>query len=447
MNSLNEAWDTLTESQTQFTNARYSALDSLISTLESMKSELAQVSANEYDPNRVKSYVSTIKSEVQNMGNKTLEDHKEYVKTLKKCGKSFDSAFGIDVKVPEPPVVPDGIVHSMIRDHFLREGYFSAVQTLDLEAAKLNPSLSEMTQSLQRSSEEESLRVFQEIHQIVARIKAGDVMPALQWCEKHSHALEMLGSSLAFDLHQFTYVQFLKSQNCLSAIRYAQEHFSQFVGKRLPVIQRLLGALVYADRLDASPYADFLGSILSLPTIAIEFRKSAFEVSKLMMDGSLLITLSAGFFALPMIGKFSDVLETAKRAKEEGKEKEEESARAGATSSRRRNQPYHSHGRSHGQQPLQQDPTASLATTANIWAAHELPGEVNLPDSLRFHTLFVCPISKEVASEENPPTLLMCGHAICRKTAERLARSPTSKFKCPICPVESTLQQCIQLHL
>ena len=43
---------------------------------------------------------------------------------------------------------------------------------------------------------------------------------------------------------------------------------------------------------------------------------------------------------------------------------------------------------------------------------NELPYEINLPNQLKFHSLFVCPVTKEISTPENPPMLLNCGHAV-----------------------------------
>lgn len=42
----------------------------------------------------------------------------------------------------------------------------------------------------------------------------------------------------------------------------------------------------------------------------------------------------------------------------------------------------------------------------------ELPYEISLPKELKFHSIFICPVTKESSTEENPPMLLSCGHVI-----------------------------------
>jgi hypothetical protein len=42
----------------------------------------------------------------------------------------------------------------------------------------------------------------------------------------------------------------------------------------------------------------------------------------------------------------------------------------------------------------------------------ELPYEIHLTNQLKFHSLFICPVTKEISTADNPPMLLTCGHAV-----------------------------------
>ncbi|PWN89911.1 hypothetical protein FA10DRAFT_271726 [Acaromyces ingoldii] len=82
----------------------------------------------------------------------------------------------------------------------------------------------------------------------------------------------------------------------------------------------------------------------------------------------------------------------------------------------------------------------------NEWSqADELPVEVPLPPHLRFHSVFTCPVSKEQGTEENPPTMMTCGHVVCLESLNRLAKG-TGRVKCPYCPIESRTSEAKRVY-
>jgi hypothetical protein len=102
----------------------------------------------------------------------------------------------------------------------------------------------------------------------------------------------------------------------------------------------------------------------------------------------------------------------------------------------------------------------------------EVPVEAPMPPDLQFHSVFVCPVSKQQCDPaENPPMLLACGHVraqphflakytvigfhsvsacvlqvISEESMQRIA-STRVRFKCPTCPVQQTPQQAMALKI
>ena len=69
-----------------------------------------------------------------------------------------------------------------------------------------------------------------------------------------------------------------------------------------------------------------------------------------------------------------------------------------------------------------------------------LPIDLDLGPNFTFHSTFTCPISKELATPDNPPMMLPCGHVLALGSVTKLARgSRSARFKCPYCPAQSTI--------
>ncbi|KAJ6294511.1 hypothetical protein OIU76_022562 [Salix suchowensis] len=84
--------------------------------------------------------------------------------------------------------------------------------------------------------------------------------------------------------------------------------------------------------------------------------------------------------------------------------------------------------------------------TRQFWKKQEwqsmkqLPVPVELDREFQFHSIFVCPVSKEQSTDENPPMLMQCGHVLCKQSINKMSKNGSKTFKCPYCPsdIDST---------
>ena len=71
----------------------------------------------------------------------------------------------------------------------------------------------------------------------------------------------------------------------------------------------------------------------------------------------------------------------------------------------------------------------------------ELPLEIELPEWMSSHTVFVCPVLKEETTETNKPCMLPCRHFISRLAMNKLVRGVGDEIKCPYCPGRSSYRE------
>ncbi|KRX00459.1 hypothetical protein PPERSA_03192 [Pseudocohnilembus persalinus] len=68
----------------------------------------------------------------------------------------------------------------------------------------------------------------------------------------------------------------------------------------------------------------------------------------------------------------------------------------------------------------------------------EITIDFNYGNEFQFHSVFVCPVSREQIPPNQSPYRLSCGHIISKTSLDRIAQATTSrsKFKCPTCQTQ-----------
>ncbi|KXL43209.1 hypothetical protein M433DRAFT_156202 [Acidomyces richmondensis BFW] len=239
---------------------------------------------------------------------------------------------------------------------------------------------------------------FAEMYHILDALRnSHNLQPAIDWARQHSAELETRGSNLEFELARLRFIELYTSLGPLAALSYARVVFPDFAGRHTAAATPLFGALAFAPALSSSPYGPFF---LHPPTAAYAAVCTAFTrefctLLSLPPASPLHTAVTAGAIALPTLQKLHSIL---------------------------------------------------TATRGQWTSANELPVETPLPPGFMFHSVFVCPVSKEQATDANPPMMLPCGHVIARESLEGHARGK-ARMKCPYCPIECRPADAKQLYI
>jgi E3 ubiquitin-protein transferase RMND5 len=289
------------------------------------------------------------------------------------------------------------LINRAIYLHLLREGLFEVASEFHDEATTRQKIQQDIAMTLNiKAPEGHPLGLDQAIpadmqEQFVAMYNILDelkikhnLQPAIDWARKNSEALEARGSNLEFELCRLKYIMLFFSASQAETLLYAQVEFQHFRGKYLSEIQQLVAALAFASNLEESPYASRFYNTASWDEVADSFVREFCSLLELSAESPLYIAATAGAIALPILLKLQEIQ----------KKKHTE------------------------------------------WTSQdELPAETPLPPAYKFHSIFVCPVSKEQTTDANPPMMLPCNHVIAQESLTKLSKG--AKFKCPYCPTES----------
>ncbi|CAM0944677.1 unnamed protein product [Alopecurus aequalis] len=171
---------------------------------------------------------------------------------------------------------------------------------------------------------------------------------------------------------------FQKMYEIQGALQTGNSNLAPFATMYKAEFQRLIASILWAGRLDQSPYTEFL-----LPTnwekLAEEFVEQFCNLEGQSSAGLLGMTVAAGVEVLPILLKLMNVL-TAKREWQSMK---------------------------------------------------QFPYPLDLRPEFQFHSVFVCPVLREEGSDDNPPMLLPCGHVLSKQSTVKLSKNSSRAFILP----------------
>ncbi|KJK91313.1 hypothetical protein H633G_04863 [Metarhizium anisopliae BRIP 53284] len=407
-------------------NAAINDVDSIIDLLTAAREQVA----GDDDSHKIGMAMTTLQNPVKARFEAITEDLKDVTKAQRSFGKALDRALPHRELPMETDAMADHpeLINRAIAMHLLREGQFSVASTFLQEEQNLREQnhtsvLSHSKRSridedgdddmkrdddgdedMQGLHSEDLQDKFSEMYRILAQLKERNLVPAIEWARINNPKLETRGSNLEFELSKLQFVWLFKGPSVnglpddvnngrMGALAYARRHFGRFQSRHIKDIQQLSCAMVYAPNLEESPYRQIFEIDSAFEDVATSFTREFCSLLGLSAESPLYMAVTAGSIALPRLIKYTTYM----------KEKKTE------------------------------------WTTEN-----ELAFETPLPPSMIYHPIFVCPVSKEQTTEQNPPMMLPCGHVICKESLHNIA-AKGSRYKCPYCPTEGHLRDAIKI--
>lgn len=198
--------------------------------------------------------------------------------------------------------------------------------------------------------------------------------------------MEKNRSVLEFKLHSLKFLSILsKGKDAQAEALNYSKNFQIFAFDHSKDIQMLMGCFLFLQKgLENSPYSHILNNDTWEEICGI-FTHDACAIMGMSLESHLMSSFTAGCTALPALVTIKSVIEQRQ-------------------------------------------------CSGVLLHKDELPIDIDLDPTQRYHSIFACPILRQQTTENNPPYRLTCGHIISHDAFNKLINS--NKVKCPYCPME-----------
>ena len=303
--------------------------------------------------------------------------------------------------------IDEKLIKELIIEHLIRKGNVKTVQRF-IEESKLE--LDALTKDIM---------IFQEYYDIIKDLNNNKIKKLYDWCTKNKDILlKNTGNVITykskdksieenkdiyFECVKYNYILLLEDEtkSMEDCVEYTRKHFKPFINNKnyLKEISKLMTKLLFRKTskdksviITESRIEEKNNKMENKE--GLEFIKNLFIETFLKLnhksrDDTLNTVLLAGRYVLPQVVESEEKLAKDKDKKNIEVDKEK----------------------------------------------NQLMYSLELPEELIFHNIFVCPVSKEIASADNPPIRLNCGHCICKNSFDKIEKTGVrhNQIKCPIC--------------
>lgn len=170
----------------------------------------------------------------------------------------------------------------MLVEYFLRRGYYNAATRLAQTS-----DLGDLT----------NIDIFLVSRDVENSLMERETSKCLAWCHDNRSKLRKLKSSLEFNLRIQEFVELVRSDRRLEAVRHARKHFSTYEEDQLQEIQHCMALLAFPANTEISPYKEMLLES-RWDKLVEQFRQENYRLFQLASQSVFTVALQAGLSAL-----------------------------------------------------------------------------------------------------------------------------------------------------
>ncbi|KAL5022038.1 hypothetical protein ScPMuIL_001193 [Solemya velum] len=170
----------------------------------------------------------------------------------------------------------------MLVEFFLRAGYYNSA----LKLAE-HSELEDLT----------NIDLFFTSKEVEESLLRHETAPCLNWCYENKSKLRKLKSNLEFNLRTQEFIELIRNNKRLEAVRHARKYFTSIESDQMPDVQKVMGLLAFSSNTQLKPYKNLL-DMCRWTDLVHQFRQENFKLHQLNTSSMFTVTLQAGLSAL-----------------------------------------------------------------------------------------------------------------------------------------------------
>ncbi|TWW55320.1 Macrophage erythroblast attacher [Takifugu flavidus] len=170
----------------------------------------------------------------------------------------------------------------MMVEHLLRCGYYNTAVKLARQSG-----IEDLV----------NIEMFLTAKEVEESLERQETATCLAWCHDNKSRLRKMKSCLEFSLRIQEFIELIRQNKRMDAVRHARKHFSQAEGGQLDEVRQVMGMLAFPSDTHISPYKDLLDPARWKMLIQ-QFRYDNYRLHQLGNNSVFTITLQAGLSAI-----------------------------------------------------------------------------------------------------------------------------------------------------
>lgn len=173
-------------------------------------------------------------------------------------------------------------LNRLIVEHFLRLGYYDTAEVLANRAG---------------IREISNLDIFNVTREVEKDLSQHNTAKCIMWCADNKSKLRKINSDIEFKLRQQEFIELIRSDQRLLAVKHAQKYLSAFEQDQLNEIKKCMALLAFPIDTELEPYKSML-EISRWDDLLVNFRLENYRLFQIPTQSVLSVAVQTGLSAL-----------------------------------------------------------------------------------------------------------------------------------------------------